>query len=47
MKLLLTNPAMEGNLIIEEITYTRQDENHEFERFIVIVSQQYHAYKKY
>ncbi len=45
MKLLLTNPQIQGSLIIEDLIYTRADENHKFERFIIGVSQKYLANK--
>jgi hypothetical protein len=35
MKLLITNPDLQGNIFIDEMTYSFDSENHLIDRFLV------------
>jgi hypothetical protein len=47
MKILLTDPFLEGNILIDEISYWLNSENYSIERPLVPRRQYTHHYKKY
>jgi hypothetical protein len=46
MKILITNPDLQGNIYIDEMTYTYDSENNSIERFLIPQIQKFHPYRK-
>ena len=45
MKILITDPFLEGNLVVQELRYYLNSENYRIERMIIPTSQHFHNYK--
>jgi hypothetical protein len=46
MKILITNPDLEGRIYIDEMTYTLSSESDKIERFVIPQIQKFHPFKK-
>ncbi len=46
MKILITNPDLQGNIYIDEMTYTYDSENNLIKRFLIPQIQKFHPYRK-
>ncbi len=47
MKILLNNPELEGEIIVDQMVYTIASQNHAYQRFLVPMVQKYHPFKRY